>query len=489
MSNEDIVELAESKLKPLDHLAQLITQGKIKEVMEIIERRKKEEGIEEIKWRIAESRCRNNRGEFEQVLIITKEITKEIEELKAQMGEKERIRIDVLNEQVWALQNMGRTEEGLKKVEEGIRLLEELEGREEKDKERKANLFINKGNIYLYKGEMEKSQEYYEKSLVINEELGNKRLISLSLNNIGNIYHWRGELDHAMEYYEKSLVLREETGNNHSIGSSLNNIGLVYQKKGEMDRALENYEKCLAICEEMEYKQLIAHPLTNIGQVYYQKGELDKALEYFNKGLANFKRQGDKNHTGEVLIHISRIYHETGELAAALYFLKQCVEICEEIGSNLFMAYPLFDLITVTLDLEDIKQAKDYLSNLQQINEQEENRQVNLFSRLGEALILKRSKRRKSLTKAEEILEKIIKDSEEEIIEHQLTVLALVNLSELLLDELNSTGEEEILEEVEEKVDKLVEIAKELQSYSLLTESYLLKAQLALVRLDLIDAR
>ena len=46
-----------------------------------------------------------------------------------------------------------------------------------------------------------------------------------------------------------------------------------------------------------------------------------------------------------------------------------------------------------------------------------------------------------------------------------------------------------MLEEVEETVEKLVEMAKEQQSYSLLTESYWLKAQLALVKLDIKKAR
>jgi len=104
-------------------------------------------------------------------------------------------------------------------------------------------------------------------------------------------------------------------------------------------------------------------------------------------------------------------------------------------------------------------------------------------------MILKTSKRRKNLAKAEEIMEKIVEEGDEEIIDHDLTVEAILNLSELLLEELRSTGDEEILEGLENKVDKLLKIAKEQQSYSLLTETYLLKAQLALVRLDLKEAR
>ncbi len=141
------------------------------------------------------------------------------------------------------------------------------------------------------------------------------------------------------------------------------------------------------------------------------------------------------------------------------------------------------------LDLEEIQQAKYYLSDFQQINEQEENKVVEIYYKLAEALVLKKSKRRRDLTKAEEILEEIVEKSEKEVVDHQFTVKALVNLSELLLEELRFTGEEEILAEVEEKVEKISEIAKEKQSFILIAESYWLKAQLSLVRLDIKEAR
>jgi len=88
MSNEELVELAESLPESLDQVEQLITQGKTKEAMEIIEGREKAEGIEELRWRIVESRCRNIMGEFEQVIEISDQIIKEIEELEEPMDQE-----------------------------------------------------------------------------------------------------------------------------------------------------------------------------------------------------------------------------------------------------------------------------------------------------------------------------------------------------------------------------------------------------------------
>ncbi|MCG3218104.1 MAG: tetratricopeptide repeat protein [Candidatus Heimdallarchaeota archaeon] len=456
MSKEGLGLPSETVLESRDQVEHLISHGKLEEAMEILEGRKNEDGIEELRWRIVESRCRNKRGECEQVIEIAEKIKKEIDELEEPVDEKgesarKRIMIDTLIEQVWALQRLGRVNEGLEKVEEGIKLIEELEERDEKeeehkDKERKAGLLNNKGLVYVYKSELDQALEFHEESLTIREELKNKQLIAQSLNNIGFIYHKKGELNQALEYYEKGLPIFKEK---RLIAHSLNNIGIIYRLKGELGHALEYYEKSLVIREEAGNKQDIAYSLINIGVLHQELGALDMALNLLNQSLV----------------------------------------IQKEIGNKLDVASLLFLLITVTIDLEEIKQARGYLTDLQLINEQEDNKLVNLSCRLAEALVLKTSKRRKNLVKAEEILEKIIEETEEEIIEHRLTIQALVNLSELLLEELRLTGEEEILEEVEEKVDKLLKIAKEQQSYTILTESYWLKAQLALVRLDLKEAR
>ncbi len=456
MNREEPEESSESLLEPLGRVKQLIQKGKTLEAMEIIEGRVTEGGLKELRWRIAESRCRNVMGEYEQVIKLTEEIKtkiEEIDELKKQKGShvRNRIIIDVINEQVHALWRLGRQKDGLGMVEEGLRLVEELDILEEKEgvnkyKERKADLLRNKGTLFVINGELDQALECCEKSLVIGKELGNKELIAKSLNNIGYIYLSLGDLDSALEYFGKSLVMKEKLGNKFLISKTLTNIGAIYTQKGELDKALDNYIRSLVMREEIGNKRDIGVTVACIASIYQKKNELDSALEYFERSL----------------------------------------EILEKADVKADIAYVLYRLIIVSLDLEEIIKAGNYLIGLQLINEQEENKVVNLYSRLSEALILKKSKRRNNLTKAEEILEEIV---EEEIIIHELTVRALFNLSELLLEELRFNGEELILEELEEKVGKLMKIAKEQESYTLLAESYWLSSQLALIRLDLGKAR
>ena len=88
--------------------------------------------------------------------------------------------------------------------------------------------------------------------------------------------------------------------------------------------------------------------------------------------------------------------------------------------------------------------------------------------------------------KASVLFEQIIND---EIANHSLTVTAMVHLSDLLLLELNKTGDNKLLEEIKNLNHKLLEIANKQSSFSLLIDAYRLEAMISLVELDLKKAR
>ncbi|MFX0209660.1 MAG: hypothetical protein ACFFDT_27010, partial [Candidatus Hodarchaeota archaeon] len=167
-------------------------------------------------------------------------------------------------------------------------------------------------------------------------------------------------------------------------------------------------------------------------------------------------------------------------------FLRKSLKLRTELKNNTEMSDTLFYLIIVSLDMENLDQAQMYLEQLKSCDTREKNKLINQRYRLANALVLKTSKRAKNIGKAQELLEQI---ANEEIVQHRLTVIALLNLFELLLQELQSSGEEEILEETKTIAKKLLVIAKEQHSFSLLAETYWLQAQLALVELDLKKAR
>ncbi len=423
----------------------------------------------------------------------------------------------------------GKLDEGLRAVEEGAELLKELEHvrrQKRQIKQRKEELLHQKGIIHWFRGDLDKALEYHQQSLIVGEELDNKQGISDSLNNLGLVYFSRGDLDKALEYHQRSLAIKEELGNKHDIAKSLNNLGNVYSSRGDLDKALEYHQRSLAIKEELgnkhdialsllnvgadyqfkgdlnralEYyqrslvmseklgnKQNIALAINNLGNIWELRGDLDRALEHFQRSLALYKVLGIKGNIALSLSNIGVIYRKKGNSREALRHYQQSLAICEEMGEDRLTAIILFELVWTALEKKDPAMVQHYLQRLQQINEQTDNRIIDQRYRVAKALSLKTSNRARHKMKAAEILEQVV---EEEVGDHELTVTAMIHLCDLLLVELKMTGDDELFAEIKDLTSRLLEIAKRQSSHSLLVETYLLQSKLALIELDMGQAR
>ena len=138
------------------------------------------------------------------------------------------------------------------------------------------------------------------------------------------------------------------------------------------------------------------------------------------------------------------------------------------------------------MDSKNTKSAQRYLDRLRFIESSEKSSFIRQLRKIAEASLLKTSTRMKHRVEAQELLQKVL---EEEIVDHSLTVIALIGLSELLLDELKISGDQEVFTLLQAMVSSLFDIAKHQDSHNLLVKTYWLQSQMALIDLDLEKAR
>ena len=70
---------------------------------------------------------------------------------------------------------------------------------------------------------------YFEKSIGLQEEVGDKITLAASLNNIGYIYKVQGDIIKGLTYYHNRLKIYDEIGDKKGEAISLTNIGVIYQ--------------------------------------------------------------------------------------------------------------------------------------------------------------------------------------------------------------------------------------------------------------------
>jgi len=193
-----------------------------------------------------------------------------------------------------------------------------------------AHSYNNIGLVYDDKGSPEIALEYYQKALKIYERIGDVQGIGTVYNNIGVIHNGMGEYSKAMEFYKKSLDLKEKIGDMSGVALSYENIGSMYNDMGAYERALENLMKALTIAGKIGNIQTVVYASGTIGDVYFEKGDFEKAQEYHQKSLSISQKIGDTRVVVGSLISLAEIFLESGKTDACKEHLETGMELAQK---------------------------------------------------------------------------------------------------------------------------------------------------------------
>ncbi|HET9529525.1 MAG TPA: CHAT domain-containing protein, partial [Blastocatellia bacterium] len=201
------------------------------------------------------------------------------------------------------------------------------------DRDLVPSILNSKGLTHSLLGHFDLSLEFYHKSRALSEELNDKRSLETALNNIATLYTNQGRYAEALEYLHRSLKINEELGsaaNRRSLAFRLQNIGLIYRRQGRLDQALAYSSESLKILEEIGDNFGIANLQNNIGVICKSKGEYKQALEWFEKSLLRYEKGQIKGGIARSLNNIGDTYRLQGRFDLALEPLRKSLQLREE---------------------------------------------------------------------------------------------------------------------------------------------------------------
>ncbi|MHA1308932.1 MAG: tetratricopeptide repeat protein [Candidatus Heimdallarchaeota archaeon] len=404
---------------------------------------------------------------------------------------------------------------------------------EVKDKFQEYHIYNSLVWIKTPQGKFEEILQHESLKLELAKEIGSKSLLSFSYDNLAAINQWIGEYDIALDYIHKTIKLRKEIQNKEGVISAKNRLALHYwyageleksieifnetipirinsnslrQKcfgywnkslvewyKGELDEAIKSGTKAVEFAKEMNDKVHQDTFSIFLAAIYFDKGNFDKALELCEMSIKDAKKHGEKFHIAFANYVIAMVYQVKGKLDLAWEYAQQSLKIRKEMKITHHIIESLFSLIQIMLDKNDIVQAKAYQTDLQKIVEENPKKRFLLINTIAQGMILKSSSKPRNWIKAIDIFLEISKD---EIITHSLTVIALIQLCELLIQEFSISGEPDVLLELESYTEQLEEIARKQKTYKLRIEAchiriltLWLKAQFSIADIDIQKAK
>jgi len=379
------------------------------------------------------------------------------------------------------------------KFENALQLVNDIEEKENLNHEETLRTQAYKSRIYIALGQhdlaLKNVEDLYQKSktnkmpLFSLQALFLKALINLRLGRIEEFFK-------NLEEYEKlfkSISREDSLEFQEREAELLFAKGLEDHINSNFDRALDYFNKSLTLFERIEPRYpYIYKILTFMAYAYLEKGALKLALEFDEKALAKIPN-GEYYTQLMFKIHIYHnmgiISYEKGDLDSALEYYMDCLEIYEKIkGGHFFLNILYGNIMTVLYAKKDFTQAQNYLQKIKQLNK---SIPLNPNYLILRALVLSTSSRMRDRTEAETILKKIVKENPS----IRETNDALIGLCNLYFEEYRIFNQMEILDDIQPLIDHLQRNAKESNSYSLLANMKLIQAKLALLKINMVEAR
>ena len=195
------------------------------------------------------------------------------------------------------------------------------------------------GNIYQTLEQYDLAIDQFEKSLKLEEKLGNKLGLAINNQNIGNCYEEQGKLEQALQSYLTSLSYNEEINSDMGRVICKNSIGQIYIKQNNLIEALNLLKPTLIASQAQGDKYITSAVHINLGQVLIRLNSYKEAENHLFKGLELAKRHNLPRGISEANEFLSELFERKGDFKAAMLHYKKAQEFDKEISNDRNLRY------------------------------------------------------------------------------------------------------------------------------------------------------
>jgi len=183
-----------------------------------------------------------------------------------------------------------------------------------------ALILINMGKVNASKGRIEDAFENFNKVLSLKETVQKPNVEADALFNLGHLYTLQGQYDEALRQHKLSLSIRRSVDDKKNEARSLNDIGELYKMMKNYEKALANYVVALEIRQVLRDRPGAAESFNNIGDLYYQQRNLTRAIANLELGLDAARESDDQHQMRTSYEYLSACYEALGEYKKALEY-------------------------------------------------------------------------------------------------------------------------------------------------------------------------
>jgi tetratricopeptide (TPR) repeat protein len=217
--------------------------------------------------------------------------------------------------------------------------------------------------IYHYKRENEKAKEYNEKCLKIAEKQKNDIWKAVAMENRGSLL-LAEDINKSLDYYMKSLEMFENENAEINIADACTNIANVYEDMGNYEKSYEYIKRALELYKERKAVYNIAITKKIMANIYYKDQKkpvsVDSIIKCLNEALETYEKIGHVRGTASILGKIGDIYLDEGDFKSAVATYQQAATIYSSLNQQSEEAELNAKIGLCYAELKDFTNAKSY---------------------------------------------------------------------------------------------------------------------------------
>ena len=188
------------------------------------------------------------------------------------------------------------------------------------------------GRIAQERQRFDEAEQWYRKSLEINERLGSERGATGDYQALGMIAQEQQQFDKAEQWYRKSLEINEGLGLERDAASDYQALGMIAWEQQQFDKAEQWYRKSLEINERLGLEKDAASDYHHLGMIAHERQQFDVAEQWYRKALEIKEKLGLERNAASDYHHLGMIAHERQQFDVAEQWYRKALEIKEGLG-------------------------------------------------------------------------------------------------------------------------------------------------------------
>jgi predicted ATPase/Tfp pilus assembly protein PilF len=220
--------------------------------------------------------------------------------------------------------------------------------------------------LTLPSGKVDEAEELARNAVTILGEHDETRGLYWAVNSLGAASAQRGEFATARQHFGQCQALAESLGERALLSASVDNLAGTEQALGDVEKARSLYESALEVAREDGNSGQIIATLNNLGALLVSLKCPSEAKPLLLEGLDLSRRSGIERGVPFFLANLGEVSYLLGEYAEAANAYQEGIERARQTGNRWLECAFAGDLARVAAFLNDIEQAQSlFLSSLE----------------------------------------------------------------------------------------------------------------------------